>query len=78
MYINALPICNEDVLTWGERMDYFTRNWVYNRLRGTWATTLAANPAVSTHDYAAEMIATLDTLFLEVENTSVSLNSFMY
>ena len=82
MYINALPIWDEGVRAWGQRMDYFIRNWVYNRisqLRGTWAAVLAANPVGSTlSTYATIMIATLDGLLVEAENTRVNLNSFMY
>ena len=82
MYINALPIWDGGVQVWGERMDYFIRNWAYNRilqLRGTWAAAQAANPVGSAlHDYATRMIAALDALLVEAQNTGVNLNSFIY
>ena len=82
MYINALPIWDEGVEAWGRRMDYFIRNWVFNRisqLRGTWAAALAANPVGSAlYDYARGMIRTLDRLLIQAQNTRVNLGSFMF
>lgn len=69
--LNIMPIWDEGVEAWGNRMDFFMRAWISNRiqqLRTVWANAQATTTDPELRDTATEILANLAEL--EIQNNS--------
>lgn len=73
-----MPLWDEGVLAWGRRMNYFTRQWILNRisdLRAVWAGLRSSTDA-ALRGAAVRILAAL--LVLETRTNVLTLNDISW
>lgn len=77
VFINIMPLWDEGITLWGNRMQHFARTWINNHiitLTTVWMEAARTAPTQAMRDEADQILAILRQLGNEADNLSINLS----